>query len=78
MIDLENSPFVNESWMKQDFGFTSKRQKQIKNLVGKGIKAFLLSKSENEIRYDQLIAIRRGFVKIVNRKFFSTEKWNNR
>lgn len=35
IIDPDNNPFAQESWIQQNFGFTPKRQEQIENLWSK-------------------------------------------
>lgn len=78
IIDLERNPFAHESWVAQNFGFTSKRQGQIECLFGQTTESILMTQPENDNRYVSFVAIRWGFATITEGKLASTEKWNNR
>lgn len=78
IIDLESNPFIHESWIEQNFGFTPKRQGQIETLFGQSIENILTAQPENDNRYVGFVAIRWSFAKIINGKFTPTEKWVNR
>lgn len=78
IIDKENNPFVHESWIEQNYGFTSKRQGQFKSLFGQGIEKILSTNPKNENRYVAFIAIRWGFACLLDKKLTPTEKWFNR
>lgn len=78
IIDLDSNPFAHESWIDQSFGFTPKRQNQIENLFGQSAENILISEPENDNRYVAFIAIRWGFVRMINEKLTPTEKWSNR
>lgn len=50
IIDLDSNPFAHESWINQGFGFTPKRQNQIKNLFGQSAENILISEHKSEIK----------------------------
>jgi hypothetical protein len=74
----KNNPFTLESWIKQGYGFTIHRQKQIPELFGKETSSILGTNPKNENSYVAFVAIRWGFACLVNKKLTPTEKWNNR
>lgn len=78
IIDSTNNPFANETWIEQNYGFTSKRQGQIKTLFGQSIEKILSTKPENDNRYVAFVAIRWGFACLQNNKLTPTLKLSNR
>jgi len=73
-----NNPFIQDDWIKQGFGFTLHRQKQISELFGKFFKTILETQPKNNNSYVAFVAIRWGFAKIIEGKLAPTEKWSNR
>lgn len=78
IIDSTNNPFAHDSWIKQNYGFTSKRQSQFKTLFGQSIEKILSAKPENDNRYVAFVSIRWGFACLLNNKLTPTIKWSNR
>jgi hypothetical protein len=74
----DNNPFIQNSWIKQGYGFTIHRQKQISELFGKDKSNILGTNPKNENSYVAFVAIRWGFAEIVGDKLSPTEKWTNR
>jgi hypothetical protein len=77
-IITNSNPFTQDSWIKQGYGFTIHRQKQISELFGKDKSNILGTNPKNENSYVAFVAIRWGFAKIVGDKLTPTEKWHNR
>lgn len=73
-----NNPFTQDSWIKQGYGFTIHRQKQISELFGKDKSNILGTNPRNENSYVAFVAIRWGFAIIKGGKLTPTEKWTNR
>jgi hypothetical protein len=73
-----NNPFIQYSWIKQGYGFTIHRQKQISELFGKDKSSILGTNPRNENSYVAFTAIRWGFAEVINGKLTPTEKWTNR
>jgi hypothetical protein len=73
-----NNPFVLDSWIKQGYGFTPHRQKQISKLFGELISTIKGINPKNENSYAAFVGIRWGFAKIDDKKLAPTEKWQNR
>jgi hypothetical protein len=78
IIDPIKNPFGHDSWIEQNYGFTSKRQGQIKILFGQSIEKILTTKPENDNSYVAFVAIRWGFACLINSKLIPTIKWSNR
>ena len=76
IIDKINNPFALESWIKQGYGLTLRRQDQLKPLFGKTI-GEILSINRNEGRYPAFVGIRWGYAIIKNNILEPTEKWFN-
>ncbi len=73
-----NNPFIQVDWIKQGFGFTLHRQKQISELFGKHKEVILETKPKNNYSYVAFVAIRWGFAEVIDGKLTPTEKWTNR
>jgi hypothetical protein len=78
IIDSDNNPFAQESWIQQGFRFTPKRQEQIEKLFGRSAENILMAKPKNDYRYVAFVAVRWSFAKIIKGKLTATEKWKNR
>jgi NTP pyrophosphatase (non-canonical NTP hydrolase) len=76
--DRNKNPFYRESWDRQNYPLTCHRQEQLKELFGKGIEEIAKNFPENEGKYVAFIAIRWGFVEIVNNKIMPTDIWHLR
>jgi hypothetical protein len=77
-IDSATNPFVHESWIKQCFRFTPKRQGQLEPLFGRSVENIMISKPENENRYVAFVGIRLGFATIIYNKLTPADKWVKR
>ena len=77
IIDKENNPFVVNDWIKQGFGLTLHRQKQLKKILGKTIDQIRRIK-RNEGAYPAFVGIRWGFANIKNDVLEPTSKWDDR
>jgi hypothetical protein len=78
IINLTDNPFVHESWVQQNYGFTEKRQSQIENLFDESIENILMNQPDNVNRYVAFAAIRWGFAIVKDGELTPTEKWTNR
>ncbi|NMC60534.1 MAG: hypothetical protein GYA51_14290 [Candidatus Methanofastidiosa archaeon] len=78
VIDSISNPFIHDSWIEQNYGFTHKRQGQIEILFGQSIEEIFANQPENDNRYVAFVAIRWGFACLLNEKLTPTEKWINR
>ena len=78
IIDLQNNPFVRNSWISQGYPFTPRRQEQFRVLIGLRIGEIKSNYPSNEGSYPAFIAIRWGFARIVNGRLKPTAKWTKR
>lgn len=78
IVDLQNNPFVRNSWISQGYPFTSHRKKQFQVLIGLQIEEIKNNFASNEGSYPAFIAIRWGFARIETGRLKSTEKWRYR
>jgi hypothetical protein len=78
IIDSDNNPFAQESWIQQGFGFTQKRQGQIEPLFDQSAENILMAQPDNDNRYVAFVSIRWGFACLLDKKLTPTEKWGNR
>jgi hypothetical protein len=76
IIDKEKNPFANKDWIKQGFGLTLHRQKQLKLLFGKRIHQISRIK-RNEGAYPAFVGIRWGFACIKNDILEPTSNWHH-
>jgi len=76
-LEKEN-PFRRDSWIKQGYPFTIKRQQQFEKLINQTAENILHKKPENENRYVAFVAIRWGFAKIEKERIKTTKKWSMR
>jgi hypothetical protein len=78
IIDLQNNPFVRNSWISQGYPFTAHRQEQLQSLIGLRIGEIKSNFTSNDGSYPAFIAIRWGFARIVNGRLKPTAKWTKR
>lgn len=78
IVDLQNNPFVRNSWISQGYPFTPHRQEQFQTLIGLRIEEIKSDYTSNDGSYPAFIAIRWGFARIENGRLNPTEKWSKR
>ena len=78
IIDLQNNPFAQKSWIIQGYPFTPHRQEQFQVLIGLRIEEIKMNFTPNDGSYPAFVAIRWGFARIVNGRLKPALKWTNR
>jgi hypothetical protein len=77
IIKEQQNPFSCNDWIKQGFGLTDHRRKQVAPLLGLTIEEIRQIK-RNEGRYPAFVAIRWGFAEVQGNRLRPTEKWEHR
>ena len=77
IIDPENNPFIQPSWINQGCKLTAGRQTELAPLFGL-TKGQIMQGDPNKRRYSACVAIRRGFAELRDNILVPTGKWENR
>ncbi len=75
-VDPDTNPFACPSWIKQGYGLTEKRCRQLSLLFGNTVQE-IRSGNRNMCRYPAFLGIRRGVAEISEGKLVPTEQWKS-
>lgn len=75
-VDPDTNPFACPSWIRQGYGLTEKRSRQLSLLFGKTVQEIRIG-NRNRCRYPAFLGIRWGVAEISGGKLVPTEQWKS-